>query len=79
MSEENTQTTEQNVSENEKNQPDFIVKQYRIVRIEDGLKKRKEQIGAAWNGAKGEICVRLSGKQVVEGDIYLFPSQDEPA
>ena len=58
--------------------PDYIVMQYRQIRFEDGWRTRKERIGAAFNNANGSICLRLSGQQIIAGDIYLFPQEGGP-
>ena len=70
MSNETEKVTKE---ENETNQPDFIAKQYRVVALEEGYKTRAEIIGAAWNTEKG-IMFRPSGKQIIEYDVYLFPT-----
>jgi hypothetical protein len=54
--------------------PDYIAMQYRQVRIGDGWKTKKERIGAAFNNENGSICFRPTGQQVIENDIYLFPT-----
>ena len=59
-------------SQSENNQPDYIAKQYRVVPVEEGYKTRAESIGAAWKTDKG-IMLRLSGQQVIDNDLYLFP------
>ena len=53
------------------NSPDWIVKAAR------GHYKNSylERIGAAWNRDDGGIGVRLYGKQLVDGDIYLYPNE----
>lgn len=70
QTEETTQTSE------DTNRPDYFVKQYRVTKVEDGWKTRKERIGAAWNGANGAISIRLAGTQIIEGDMHLFPSTE---
>ena len=62
----------------EYNGPDYIAMQYRQVRVDDGWKTRKERIGAAFNNANGSICFRPSGQQLIESDIYLFPTDNNP-
>ena len=59
------------------NKPDYIAMQYRVVRIEDGLRTRKERIGAAFTNANGSICFRPSGRQIIDNDVYLFPNNDQ--
>tara|TARA_R110002073_G_scaffold335499_2_gene527645 strand:- start:1054 stop:1320 length:267 start_codon:yes stop_codon:yes gene_type:complete len=62
------------------NTPDYIAMQYRMVRVESGWKTRKERIGVAFNNSSNNsICFRPSGQQVIEGDIYLFPYENNPA
>ena len=47
--------------------PDWVVK--------TPLNSKLVRIGAAWDReSDGGICIRLSGKQVIEGDVYLFPN-----
>ena len=67
--------TQENVTqtENENNQPDYVAKQYRVIRVEDGWKTRAETIGAAWQTDKG-LMFRPSGQQIIENDVYLFPT-----
>ena len=55
------------------NRPDYIAKQYRVVRIEDGWRTRKEHIGAVWKGEDGALGFRTSGAQIIEGDVYFYP------
>ena len=69
----NTSTTEEPAD----NRPDFVAKQYRLIRVEDGWRLRKERIGVAWKSDNGSICLRPSGVQVIEGDVHLFPSESE--
>lgn len=74
MTNENTtnpQTTPEKTSET--NRPDYIAKQYRMVRIEDGWRTRKERIGVAYRNENGSICFRPAGAQIIEGDIHFFP------
>ena len=78
MTTQNSQTQSTNADNGENNRPDFIAKQYRQVRIEDGGKTRKERIGVAWKGENGSICFRASGVQIIDGDIHLFPVEQEP-
>ena len=52
------------------NNPDWIAKSARGF----GRNQRLERIGVAWTRADGGIGVRLVGKQLVEGDIYLYPN-----
>ena len=59
--------------------PDYLAVQYRVVRVRDEWKTRKERIGAAFvNAMTGAICLRPSGKQIIENDIYLFPLEVDP-
>lgn len=59
--------------------PDYIAMQYRQVKMEDGWRTRKERIGAAFINANGSICFRPQGQQLIDNDVYLFPTNDEPA
>jgi hypothetical protein len=59
-------------SDKDDSRPHFTVKQYRYIRLEDGLKLRRETVGAGWNN-NGSITLRLNGMQIIEGDLYLFP------
>ena len=60
--------------------PTYLAVQYRVVRVRDEWKTRKERIGAAFvNAMTGAICLRPAGKQIIENDIYLFPIEDGPA
>ena len=60
------------------NWPDYIAVQYRVVRVRNEWKTRKERIGAAFvNATTGAICLRPAGKQIVENDIYLFPLESD--
>lgn len=80
MTTENTETQNTTNSQEsaEPNLPDYVAKQYRVVRIDDGWKTRKERIGAAWVDDKGVIMFRPTGIQVIEGDVYFYPYQSEP-
>lgn len=55
------------------NKPDWIAKSPRGY----GRNQRLERVGVAWNREDGGIGVRLVGKQIVEGDIYLYPNQED--
>ncbi len=77
MSTENTQNNPSTSENSDSNQPDYIAMQYRVVRIEDGWRTRKERIGAAWKGDKNSVCFRPSGKQIIEGDVYLYPVETD--
>jgi len=74
-------TTENTINQSEdntqKNRPDYIAMQYRVVRVEDGWKTLKERIGAAWIDEKGVIFFRPVGKQVIEGDVYFFSNKND--
>ena len=50
--------------------PDWVVKAPKISGQNPGL----ERIGVAWDRADGGICVRLTGRQIVSGDLYIYPS-----
>ena len=56
-------------STDENNKPDWTVKTPRGF----GHKKKLETVGAAWNREDGGICLRLIGKQLVQGDLYIYP------
>ena len=71
-----TQNQRGSASSNEKNHPDYIAKQYRVVRIEDGWRTRKERIGVVFKNANGSLTFRPSGAQIIEGDVHFFPAQD---
>ncbi len=73
---QNETTTADNV---ESNRPDYVAKQYRVVRIEDGWRTRKERIGVAWKAENNAVVFRPSGAQIIEGDIYFYPLEGEPA
>lgn len=68
--------TTENVTENNQtetvhgNKPDWIAKSPRGF----GRNQRLERVGVAWNREDGGIGIRLVGKQIVEGDIYLYPN-----
>lgn len=79
MATENLQTQSSGAENGETNRPDYIAKQYRQVRVEDGWKTRKERIGVAWKGENGAICFRASGIQIIDGDVHLFPVDEEAA
>lgn len=53
------------------NQPDWIVKAPRG----QGRNSYLERIGAAWSREDGGIGIRLTGKQLIEDDIYLYPNE----
>ncbi len=46
-----------------------------------GRYQRFETIGAGWSREDGGICVRLSGTQIVENDLYIYPVEraEQPA
>lgn len=50
--------------------PDWVVKAPKTGGQSSGL----ERIGVAWDRADGGICVRLTGQQIVSGDLYIYPS-----
>ncbi len=51
------------------NKPDWVVKGP-VIR---GQQSRLEQIGVAWNRQDDGIGLRLTGTQIIDGDIYLYP------
>ena len=63
---------EKRLASSNKRSPDYIATQYRSIRTADGMKTRKENIGAAWVGANGQICVRPNGMQILSNAFYLF-------
>lgn len=73
MSTHSNQATPDN---GETNRPDYIAKQYRVIRIEDGWRTRKERVGVAFKNDNGSICFRPSGAQLIEGDIHFFPLEE---
>ena len=71
MTTANTQTKDAGATNGQK--PDWIAKAPKS----RGRNSRLERIGAAWNREDGGICIRLIGKQVVDGDIYLYPNEPQ--
>lgn len=73
-----TENLERTASENgeKANRPDYIAKQYRVIRIEDGWRTRKERIGVAFKNENGSLCFRPTGKQIIEGDVHFFPVEE---
>ena len=71
-----TETQTSTPKNGEDKRPDWIARQYRVIRIEDGWKTRKERIGVAFNREDGGICFRPTGQQVIEGDVYFYPYED---
>ena len=55
--------------------PDYLVRQYRRVAMDDGPKTRRESIGAGWDMNNGGINIRLNGVQIISQDVYLFPNE----
>ena len=78
MNNENLETNPVS-TEPETKGPDYVAKQYRIIRVEDGWKLRKERIGVAWKGENGAITFRSNGVQVIEGDVHFFPTDSDYA
>lgn len=73
------QIQDNDAGQEERSGPDYIAMQYRPIQNEQGWKTRKERIGAAFcNASNGSICFRPAGRQIIEGDIYLFPSDNQP-
>ena len=67
-----TDQIENTMNETEQgNKPDWIAKTPKGLR--EG--QRLERVGVAWNREDGGIGLRLAGKQVIENDIYLYPSE----
>ncbi len=62
MTDNQTQTS----SENKK--PDWTVKTPKG----SGSNQRLQPVGAGWSRDDGGICIRLSGTQVVEHDLYIY-------
>ena len=75
----NETQTKEAVAEKDDKRPDYIVKQYRYVRVEDGLKLRKETVAVGWQNDNGSITIRPNGRQIIENDIYLFPTDKQDA
>ncbi len=63
-------STHDSMPAGENNRPDWVVKIPRGA----GRQSRLERIGVAWNRDDGGIGVRLSGTQIVDEDIYLYPN-----
>ena len=57
---------------NSGHRPDWVVKVPRT----QGKKSGLVRIGAAWDREDGGICLRLTGNQIVSGDIYIYPAID---
>lgn len=76
MTDENTQNPKTSAAEGDRNRPDYVAKQYRVIRVEDGWRTRKERIGVAFKNSNGSICFRPTGKQVIEGDVHFFPLEE---
>lgn len=76
MTTETTQNENTTTDNGESNRPDYIARQYRVVRVEEGWKTRKELTGVAWKAKNGSIVFRLNGTQLIEGDVYLFPAEE---
>ena len=75
-----TKKDEKPAAENgDKNRPTYVAKQYRVVRVDDGWKTRKERIGVAFQNDNGSICFRPSGVQLIEGDVHFFPIEEDNA
>jgi len=68
-------TKRRNQKPDQNNQPDYIARQYRMVRTDNGWQTRKERIGVAWEGDNGFICFRPAGQQLIEGDVYFYPNE----
>ena len=43
-------TKRRNQKPDQTNQPDYIARQYRMIRTDNGWQTRKERIGVAWEG-----------------------------
>lgn len=63
-----TQTHE---NSDDKKQPDWTVKTAKGY----GRDQRFITVGAAWDREDGGICIRLTGTQIVENDLYLYPAE----
>lgn len=76
MTMQTTNQTDQTITETDvqpkSNKPNWVVKAP-IIR---GQQSRLEQIGVAWNRKDGGIGLRPTGKQLIDGDIYLYPITD---
>lgn len=71
MTTTSTQTKDAESSNGQK--PDWIAK----MPMSRGRSTGLERIGAAWNREDGGLCIRLIGKQVIDGDIYLYPNDPQ--
>ncbi len=68
--------TDINTNQNEDSKkPDFVVKTPQVF----GHKSRLVRIGAGWQREDGGICLRLVGKQIIEDDLYIYPTAKEEA
>ncbi|MEW8626268.1 MAG: hypothetical protein AB2551_10990 [Candidatus Thiodiazotropha sp.] len=76
MTNENTQNQASKTENGETNRPDYIAKQYRVIRIEDGWRTRKERIGVVFKNDNGSMTFRPSGAQFIEGDVHFFPTEE---
>lgn len=71
----NAETQTKDASRENGKKPDWVVKTPRST----GRNSRLERVGVAWNREDGGICARLVGKQVIDGDLYLYPITGEAA
>ncbi|MEP3245484.1 MAG: hypothetical protein ABJN40_01675 [Sneathiella sp.] len=61
--------TETSTPTDNNKKPDWTVKSPKG----HGRYHRLETIGAGWSREDSGICVRLSGTQIVENDLYIYP------
>lgn len=61
-----TDTNTQPPSENKK--PDWTVKTPKGY----GRNQRLHTVGAGWSRDDGGLCLRLTGTQIVENDLYIY-------
>lgn len=59
-------------SANSGRRPDWVVKAPRTRGKTSGLIR----IGVAWDREDGGICLRLTGNQLVTGDLYIYPASE---
>lgn len=43
-----------------------------------GRDQRFITVGAAWNRDDGGICIRLTGTQIIENDLYIYEIDEAP-
>ncbi|MEQ8328102.1 MAG: hypothetical protein RIE84_11320 [Parvibaculum sp.] len=68
----NTANESTAASANSGRRPDWVVKAPRTRGKSPGLIR----IGVAWDREDGGICLRLTGNQLVTGDLYIYPAAE---